>query len=400
MALVPATLRVRDLSGIGRRLLGAMDAARPLRFAVLAAAAASIAVLATRPVPLWDRDLASLNPIGEADRALDAELRAGLAAPDARFLIATFSPTQDGALAAAEAVGRHLDPLVREGRIAGYDSPARLLPSLATQAARRASLPDEATLRARLEEALAGLPLRPAKLEPFIADVQAARVAAPLGRDAFRGTTLDLALDGMLYRDEAGQWTALVGLRGVGGIVDRAPLDAALARAGIPGAMLIDVKAEADSLYAGYFEQAARLSAFGVAAVCVLLTLTLRSVRRMARIVLPLAAALLVVVAFHALAGTRLTVPHLVGLTLVVAIGSNYALFVDGMGERPAEDNATTLASLALANFTTVASFGLLGTSSIPIVDAIGSTVAAGALLALLFCAAFASRPRPAGAPS
>jgi len=399
-ALAPTSLQVRDLSGIGRRLLAAMEAARPLRFAVLAAAAASIAVLATRTVPLWDRDLASLNPIGEADRALDAELRAGLAAPDARYLIAAFSPTQDGALAAAEAVGRHLDPLVREGTIAGYDSPAGLLPSLATQSARRASLPDEATLRARLAEALAGLPLRPGKLEPFIADVQAARLAAPLGRDAFRGTTLDLALDGMLYRDEAGQWTALVGLRGLGGVVERAPIDAALARAAVPGAMLIDVKAEADSLYAGYFEQAVRLGSLGAAVVCLLLALALRSVRRTARIVMPLAAALLVVVAFHALAGNRLTVPHLVGLTLVVAIGSNYALFVDGMAERPAEDNATTLASLALANFTTVASFGLLGTSSIPIVDAIGSTVAAGALLALVFCAAFAGRAKPAGVPA
>ncbi len=89
------------------------------------------------------------------------------------------------------------------------------------------------------------------------------------------------------------------------------------------------------------------------------------------------------VAAVHALAGTRLTIPHLIGLTLIVAIGSNYALFFDRLGESAGPDAARTLASLALANLTTVASFGLLGTSSIPVLNAIGSTVALGAFLSL-----------------
>jgi predicted exporter len=74
-------------------------------------------------------------------------------------------------------------------------------------------------------------------------------------------------------------------------------------------------------------------------------------------------------------------------------VGSNYALFFDRMAA--ARDAATprTLASLALANATTVASFGLIAFSTIPVLHAIGSTVAAGALATLLFAAAFAPRP-------
>ena len=47
-----------------------------------------------------------------------------------------------------------------------------------------------------------------------------------------------------------------------------------------------------------------------------------------------------------------------------------------------------------LANATTVASFALLALSTIPVLHAIGSTVAPGAFLTLLFSAAFAA-PRP-----
>ena len=65
-------------------------------------------------------------------------------------------------------------------------------------------------------------------------------------------------------------------------------------------------------------------------------------------------------------------------------------------GARTPDSAARTLASLALANATTVASFGLLSLSAIPVLHAIGSTVAAGAFLTLVFAAALAA-PRRGG---
>ena len=54
-----------------------------------------------------------------------------------------------------------------------------------------------------------------------------------------------------------------------------------------------------------------------------------------------------------------------------------------------------TLASLAVANLATVIGFGVLAFSSVPVLAALGRTVAPGALLALLF-SAMLSRPAAA----
>ena len=91
------------------------------------------------------------------------------------------------------------------------------------------------------------------------------------------------------------------------------------------------------------------------------------------------------------LAGAALGILHLVGLLLTVAIGSNYALFFDHLREQ-AEVDSDTLASLLLANLTTVASFALLATSHIPVLQAVGVVVAPGALLCLVFSAALLGR--------
>jgi hypothetical protein len=85
---------------------------------------------------------------------------------------------------------------------------------------------------------------------------------------------------------------------------------------------------------------------------------------------------------------------HLVGLLLIVAVGSNYALFFDQLRTTGRADE-DTLASLMLANLTTVVSFGLIAISDIPALSSIGRVVAPGALLALLLSAAFARHVAP-----
>jgi predicted exporter len=92
-----------------------------------------------------------------------------------------------------------------------------------------------------------------------------------------------------------------------------------------------------------------------------------------------------------------LTILHLIGMLLIVAVGSNYALFFD----RAAADHAggaspLTVASLLVANAATVLGFGVLAFSRVPVLAALGTTVAPGTLLALLFAAAL-SRPAFAG---
>ena len=84
-------------------------------------------------------------------------------------------------------------------------------------------------------------------------------------------------------------------------------------------------------------------------------------------------------------------------LLLIVAVGSNYALFFNrpSTGKHGAEVSPQTLTSLAFANLTTVCGFGLLGSSQVPVLQAIGITVGPGAVLALIFSAIFSLRNEP-----
>ena len=132
----------------------------------------------------------------------------------------------------------------------------------------------------------------------------------------------------------------------------------------------------------------------GALAVAALLAWHLRSVRRLGRVLLPLGASVVLVLAGLTLSGQTLGILHLVGLLLVAAVGSNYALFFDHLqnsaGDGPGDGpDADTLASLLMANVTTVVSFGLLATASVPALAAVGQAVAPGALLALTLSAAF-----------
>ena len=366
-----------------------------LRWPLAAVAVLAAFALAVLPSP-WRGDLASLSPVGPEKMAIDAALRADLGATDAGTLVAVSARDEAGVLAAAEAAGARLDALVDSGVLLGYESPARLLPSPALQQQRRAALPEAAALRARLAEATIDGPLPASKLTGFIADVQAARALPLLTRASLKNTPLNAALDALLVPGDATRpWRALLSLQTGATGVDAAVLRKALAD--VPGAQVVNIGAELGMLYARYLHEAGVQALLGALAVCVLLALHLRSLPRLWRIVQPVAAAVLIVLAAFSASGAALGILHLVGLLLTVAIGSNYALFFDQIraqqealppGTRFVVDN-DTLASLALANLTAVVSFGLLALSGIPALYAIGQVVAPGIALSLLLSAAF-----------
>lgn len=391
-ALLPQGFRIRDVSAIGERIARLVAGARRARWLVIAFAAAALVVLLPRGAAIFNHELTSLNPITQRDRVVDSELRAALGASDARHVVAVQGATEQAALEAAERVGARLDPLVGTGKLGGYETPARILPAAATQRARLQSLPDAETLRQRLRAALEGLPLRAERLEPFVADVQRARSEGTVTRESFAGTALEQALEGLLFRNSSGGWTALLGIRppagGASARADIAAVRQAVEASGVEGALVVDLKTEIDRLYAGYFNRALAMSGVGFLVIVLLLFGALRSPARVWRVMVPILVAMLVVAAGHVALGTRLTLLHLVGLLLVFAVGSNYALFFDRLALRDEGSAPRTLASLVLANITAVTGFGVLSLSSVPVLQSIGSTVAVGAFLSLVFAAA------------
>jgi predicted exporter len=339
---------------------------------------------------LWNRDLSRLSTASPAQDRIDAELRADLGAPDSLDLVVISGASVEAVLRGAERTALALAPLTDAHVIGGIDSPSNYLPSLATQAARRDSLPPAAELRDNLDRAARGLGLDSRELTPFLDDVEAARHAPLLKPDDLSGTSLAAGLDALLMHS-GGRWSALLPLRAAPGSasdIDLAPVRAALAAAGGESASvyLLDLKRESDALYDEYLQEAMRLSLAGLAAIVALLWFALRSLKRAALVLAPLVLAVLTVAAVLALCGVELTILHLVGMLLIVAVGSNYALFFDRRkgGDR---GGPLTVASLALANLCTVIGFGLLCFSGVPVLEALGTTVAPGAFLALLYAA-------------
>lgn len=362
---------------------------RPIATPLLVAIAIGATWLVWRGDALWDDDLANLSPLSAADKELDRSLRAELGAPDVRHLAIVRGASMEAALAAAERLHVVLQSLQHAGAIAGFDSPARFLPSAAAQLARRNAIPPPDVLSARVRAALVDLPYRPDAFEAFLREAAAAREARPVQRADFNGTGLALKLDSLLV-ERRGEWFAMLPLIRVS---DDAAVRRAIAADASGSATLIDIKRESDALYRGYRVRASLFSALGAAFIVVLLGWHLRSVRRVFDVLAPLAGAVVVVMLAMTLADVKLTLFHLVALLLVVGIGSNYALFFERNNLSSIGDPRGTTAAVLLCNVSTAIGFGVLAWSSSPVLSAIGVTAAVGAVCSLVLAALLTSVP-------
>ena len=270
----------------------------------------------------------------------------------------------------------------QEGRIRSFDSPAWYLPAPATQAARLKALPDPPTLQQNLHIALQGLPFRPDAFAPFVRDIAAARAEPPLNRASYAGTPLGAKLNALVIELE-GQLLVLTPL---GGVADPGQLAAMLSSMPAGKSELVDLAHISSQMVDGYRHEALHQAGWGAGLILLLLTVGLGSPRRTWHVAAPIAAALVLTVALLVASGQRLGVFHLVALLLVLGIGLNYALFF----ERPpidAADRARTRFSLMVCSISTITTFGFLSLSATPVLHAIGSTVALGALLSLIVSA-------------
>jgi len=365
-----------------RRLWSAVERLpRPPRWALATLALAAFAALAFAPGPFWQNDLSKLTPVRPEALAQDAHLRGALGAPDVRWLLAVRAPDAETALRRTEALHTTLDALVAQRAIAGYDSAAKVLPSAATQRARQAKLPAPDALRAALDTAVAATPFRSDAFEGFLHDAEVARTAPPLTARDLAGTPLATRVDGLLL-DKGHGAVALVSMTGLDD-----PARVAAAVAGRDGVELLDLKTASESLVVAYRERV--LLALAIAALLLAATVwaALRTPRRVARVLLPMALTTLVILAVLRACGVELTLFHLVALILAAGLGLDYALFFEHAGDG-LRDQLRTFHALIVCSLMTFLVFFLLALSSIPVLRAIGVTVTLGVgfnfLLALL----------------
>ncbi|WP_235562264.1 MMPL family transporter [Methylophilus sp. Leaf414] len=397
--LLPANFDIKDFSNSGTRLAHYAKSASILRWPAILLVVASGIIVYNHHDRLWNTELSALSPVSAADQALDGRLRSGMGAPDVRYVIVLSGDSQETVLGNTEKISLTLQNLVNKGLLASFDSASHYLPSQATQQARLESLPDSAELKSRLNTAVKDLPIKAALLEPFQQDIETNRAKPLLQRSNLQGTSMAMAVDAMLLQ-QGQRWSSLIPLTAPSGSdIDATQVRQALRDASVPNVLFVDMKAESNKLYSSYMQEAILLSLAGVLGIIGLLLFALRSFKQLLAIIIPLVAAVLTVMAGLALVGQQLIILHLIGLLLIVAIGSNYALFFNPSSQGNQSIAPQTYASLVFANVATVLGFGLLAFSTVPVLQAMGVTVAPGVILALIFSAVFARKQPPDAIP-
>ena len=348
--------------------------------------------------PWFDDDVGSMNPAPSALKERDRDLRDALGAPDVRYLLVVSGVTQEDVLARAEELRPELQRWTASGAIRGFDLVTDLLPSASTQATRQAALPAASQLRANLDLALAGLPFRPHTFDPFVADVEEARSAAPLTLQSMTESALRFRAESLL-RHAAGAdgasgdgWYAVVPLRGVTDAAAVAHGAAAMDNAQV---RWIDLRAESSAMMTAFRHRAMLYAGLGTLLIFGVLAQGLRSAPQALRLMAPVLLAVTLTAATLAAAGAPLSVLHLVALLLVLGVGINYALFL-ARAAVAREDAWRTLRTLAVVSGTTLCAFGMLAWSRIAILHVIGTTVCLGVAFSLVCCALLLYAREPA----
>ncbi|MCU7808240.1 MAG: MMPL family transporter, partial [Candidatus Thiodiazotropha sp. (ex Semelilucina semeliformis)] len=259
------------------------------------------------------------------------------------------------------------------------------LPSQKLQHQRQSRFPEPDLLIQRVQQSLEGLPFRQDAFAPFIDDIKASQSLTPLTYEMTKGTLLRDRLSPFV-RQTADGWMALAPLQHV---VDSDSLSHRLGEAQ-PGVQYLNLRKETSQLIGDFREEVLQHVLLGVCLMLVVLWVGLKSLRRALAILLPIALAILLTTSLLRLMGEAMNLFHLISLMLVLGIGIDYSLFFSRKSHDQKEKNHT-LHALGVCALSTISVFTILDTSSIPVLHAIGLTVAIGVSMSFLTTYTFSS---------
>lgn len=328
---------------------------------------------------IWETSIDAISPVPAAARESDGKLRHQLNVPEVSHVFMQTGNDVETVLQASEHISQQLVELQTLGIISRIWSPSQILPSVQRQRERQQLLPTKQQLSSNMETALIGLPFRALAFTPWIESVIASHDLKPVDYDAMSVTPLATVLRQGLFRQDD-LWVATIRISGVR---SNQALNDWLALHPDVEDSHIEIKQATQHLLAEY-----RISTFerflGVIMVLIVIILFLsRSVTQTLWILLPVSIGLLAGFALPLLTGVGINVFHLLALLLVLGMGLDYSLFFnrveDDVLARQQNIHAITISAL-----TTSAAFSVLAFSSIPVMAAMGQTVATGVFMCFI----------------
>ncbi|MGV8894128.1 MAG: MMPL family transporter [Burkholderiaceae bacterium] len=272
-----------------------------------------------------------------------------------------------------EILKKRLDPLIAQHKITGYQAFSNWVPSARTQNIRRDLLKQKL-----LNEGgpLTQLAVQIGEDPAWVATERAHLLDSGklLTVDAFLATPASEPWRHLWLGQVAGEYASIVALRGLGSA--SLPL---LQRAGVglEGIQWVDKVGEISSVlgryrqYMGWVVLCSYLVVFGL--------LFPRYRGHTWRVLAPTAIASVATLAILGFAGQSLQLFHVLALMLLLGVGVDYGIF---MQEQASRWNATSWLAVGLSAISTILSFGLLGLSKTPALQAFGLTMLIGIAIA------------------
>jgi predicted exporter len=327
--------------------------------------------------PFWQDDIANLSPLPQTLLQQDRFLRAELGSSEPNHLLLMQAATPEALLQTSEAVRARLRKFPEQA-LGDIALPSDYLPSMQTQMARQQQLPDSQWLRNSLEQAVQNTPFRFEAFAPFLADINNSRSLPLLSYDSALKTDLKPLLES-LVRHSNRNWLALIPLHNTG---DPARL-AHYVKTQLPEVEYRNLRDETSQLIGEFREHILQRITLGGVFMLLLLWYGLRSLRWALVTLFPIGLAIMSTMAAIHLIEEALNLFHVISLILVLGISLDYSLFF-GRQEPREEERLSTLHALSICALSTMGVFAILASSSIPVLHAIGITVAIGVGISFL----------------
>ncbi|HEY2773000.1 MAG TPA: MMPL family transporter [Candidatus Binatia bacterium] len=323
----------------------------------------------------WQDDLSRLGNIDPRLEAEERRVHERVAGWEMGRVVLVSADSEQLALERTEALARRMQALKSSGAIGGFRAATSLVRSSSLQQRNIDALRAVPDLAQRVRQGFEAAGFRGDALAPFAADLASA--PPPLAPDEFRGTALETMLEPLLLRMDD-RWATITQ------ISDPRDENAIRDAVGpIAGAHYFIQKDFVNDLYAQYRDSTFRQLLVGGLLIVGTLILRYRRLRPTLAACLPSVLVPILVLSGLSLAGQQINLLHIVSLSMVTGMGTDYGIFlVDSAGNKTWFDS--TLVSLLLCWLTTVFGFAVIAISSHPALRAMGVTIGAGVTLSLL----------------
>ena len=348
-----------------------------------------LALIAAAAVPGWlrltsDDDIHLLIQRDPDLARQEAFVREAIGVENSTQFFVVKGDSAEQVLQRAETLQHKLEGPFAGAALKGVQSVTQFVPSAHQQAEDRARLnkrvfADPQALRATLTDA----GFRPEIAAKYVAAFETAP-SGPLTVDAWLAMPWSqpyrhLWLGHVSSPSAPPMFAAIVIPTGV--TTAQLPALAAMADA-TPGIRFVDKPASVARLFATYRVDSGWWLAGALTLILMLFCLRY-GVAAGVRVTLPVVCAVGITFAVYGYAGIPLNLFHWLALMLVLGVGANYAVFLREGCARQHADIGGVWVGVLLSASTTLLSFGLLGTSAMPVLRSFGMTLALGIVIAV-----------------